>query len=133
MKYLIDTQILIWFQNNDSNLKKEVLDVLVNIDNEILVSQISLFEIAIKQKVGKLPELDVSIDIIVDLIKSDNFQILPIKNEHIAAYNKIPLFENHRDPFDRLLIATSFSEKIPLISGDKNFGLYKDLAEIFSN
>jgi len=90
-------------------------------------------EIAIKQRIGKLPELTIEIEELIEQLIKDNFQILPIKNEHIAAYNKIPLFEYHRDPFDRLLIATSFSEKIPLISSDKNLELYKDLVEIISN
>ncbi len=86
-----------------------------------MVSQITLFEIAIKQKIGKLFDLDLPIKSLVEIILKDNFNILPIENKHIDAYADIPLLENHKDPFDRLILATAFNENIPLISADGNF------------
>ena len=61
MKYLIDTQILIWFQLSSDKLSKNSIALLLDPTNEIFVSQITLFELVIKQKIGKLPELDISI------------------------------------------------------------------------
>jgi PIN domain nuclease of toxin-antitoxin system len=122
MRYLIDTQIFIWALINPEKLTESTKQILEN--NEILVSQISLFEIAIKQKIGKLPELNLSIDELVEQIKRDNFTLLPLSTKHLAAYDKIQLVENHRDPFDRLLLATALSEDMPIISADGNFVYY---------
>jgi PIN domain nuclease of toxin-antitoxin system len=122
MRYLIDTQIFIWALINPEKLTESTKQILEN--NEILVSQTSLFEIAIKQKIGKLPELNLSIDELVEQIKRDNFTLLSLSTKHLSAYDKIQLVENHRDPFDRLLLATALSEDVPIISADSNFVYY---------
>lgn len=132
MTFLIDTQILIWFQLNDAKLKKSIVEILGDFENTIYVSQVSLLEIAVKQSIGKLPELTKSIQLLTNLIQSDGFEILAIKNDHISTYHKVPLFENHRDPFDRLLIATALSENINLISADEKFKLYSALVNLIS-
>ena len=133
MNVLIDTQILIWYQLYDPKLHANIYDLLTRLENTVYVSQTSLFEIAIKQKIGKLPELDVSISTLVNLIEQDGFVILPLQTKHIEAYSKIPLFLEHRDPFDRLLLATAFSENIPIISSDENFRFYKQQVQVFNN
>lgn len=133
MKYLIDTQILIWYQLDSPKLSKNSYDIILNTENDILVSQITLFEIAIKQKIGKLFDLDLPIKSLVEIILKDNFNILPIENKHIDAYADIPLLENHKDPFDRLILATAFSENIPLISADGNFKYYEKFISLIEN
>jgi PIN domain nuclease of toxin-antitoxin system len=133
MTYLIDTQILIWYQLFDKKLKSMVYDILTDENNKILVSQVSLYEIAIKQKIGKMPEIEVSIEKLIELIEKDGFEILALKNQHINHYDAIPLFDDHKDPFDRLILATTLSEKIPVISADENFKLYRDLIELIEN
>lgn len=132
MTFLIDTQILIWFQLNDAKLKKSIVEILGDFENTIYVSQVSLLEIAVKQSIGKLPELTKSIQLLTNLIQSDGFEILAIKNDHISTYHKVPLFENHRDSFDRLLIATALSENINLISADEKFKFYSALVNLIS-
>jgi len=106
------------------------MDVIQNQNNIILFSQVSLFEISIKQKVGKLPGFYATIEEIYNQGVNDGFTFLPIKNQHLYNYNKIPLFDAHRDPFDRLLIATAISENATIISSDKKFNLYADLVEV---
>ena len=133
MKVLIDTQILIWWQLNDPRLHANICDLLTCLENTVCVSQISLVEIAIKQKIVKLPELDVTMDTLVRLIEQDGFMMLPLQIHHIDAYSEIPLFPEHRDPFDRLLLAIALSENIPIVSSDKNFGLYNDIVRVFNN
>ena len=133
MKLLIDTQILIWYQLYDPKLHANIYDLLTRLENIIYVSQISLVEIAIKQKIGKLPELDASISTLASLIEQDGFIVLPLQVRHIEAYSKIPLFPEHRDPFDRLLLATAFSENIPIVSSDENFEHYKQHVQVFDN
>jgi PIN domain nuclease of toxin-antitoxin system len=125
MKILVDTQVFIWSIVNSNKLSIKIKNLLQN--NEILVCDISLMEIAIKQKIGKLSELTLSIDALVNQAKSDNYIFLKITSNHISKYNDIPLFENHRDPFDRLIIATALSENIAVISADEKFKLYDSL------
>jgi PIN domain nuclease of toxin-antitoxin system len=56
--------------------------------------------------------------------KSDNFVLLEISTAHISKYDFVPLIEDHKDPFDRLIIATALSENLPLISADEKFKNY---------
>jgi len=100
---------------------------------EILVSPILFFEIAIKQKIGKLPELTLPVMELSQRVELDGFKVLTLQIQHINAYADIPLFPDHRDPFDRLLLATAFSENIPIISADGNFDLYSGLVRIVTN
>ena len=131
MEYLIDTQIIIWSIISPEKLSSKVREILQN--NSIGVSQVSLFEIAIKQKIGKLPELEITLEGLITRLLTDNFEILPIKNFHIVAYNLIPLFADHKDPFDRLILATTLSENLPIISSDKNFKLYVPQIQLIEN
>lgn len=120
--YLADTQIVIWSIIDPAKISPSVQTILRK--NPILVSEVSLLEITIKQKIGRLPELPVSVDVLVNQLIKDGFRLLPVSRKHIAAYERVALFNNHRDPFDRLLLATALSEDIPVISADKNFLLY---------
>jgi len=132
-RYLIDTHILIWAILGDTKLSPKIEAILKDMDNEIFVSQVSLFEISIKQKLKKLPNFNISISDLVEIIQEINFQLLPINNEHINAYNLIELVEAHRDPFDRLIIATAFQEQMPLISADEKFTHYQEQIQLIDN
>ena len=128
--YLIDTHCLIWFQDNNPKIPKRVMGILQNPQNTILFSQISLFEITIKQRIGKLSQFTATIEEIFNQSLIDGFTFLPIDNNHLFQYNNIPLYEQHRYPFDRLLLATALSEKATLLSADGNFKLYKEILEV---
>ncbi|MET7255512.1 type II toxin-antitoxin system VapC family toxin [Dyadobacter jiangsuensis] len=127
-RYLLDTQVLIWALASPSRLSVNTIDLLAN--NSIFVSHISLLEIAIKQRIGKLPELPISISELEKVILADGFGLIPISVAHINAYNGIPLHEEHRDPFDRLILATAYSEEMPVVSADRNFKIYKDVISL---
>ncbi|MCY7309477.1 MAG: type II toxin-antitoxin system VapC family toxin [Chitinophagaceae bacterium] len=129
-KFLVDTHCLIWFQENNPKIPAQVMEKLQNLDNSIYFCQLSLFEITIKQKIGKLPLLESDVSIIHDQAILDKFRFLPLQNAHLSNYSKIPLSPLHRDPFDRLLIATAHHENIPILSADKNFSLYKDFIKV---
>ena len=130
MRYLLDTHCLIWFQEANPKMPDGVMKLIRNPENIILFSQLSLYEIAIKQKIGKLPQFLATITDVHQQALKDNFTFLPIDNKHVEAYKEIPLLEDHRDPFDRLLIATAYVEKVEVMSGDKNFGLYPDFIKV---
>jgi PIN domain nuclease of toxin-antitoxin system len=127
MRYLLDTQILIWYLQGNTKLKASLRTIIENPLNTILVSQFSLMEISIKLKLGKLPEFLVSIEDIVKQLSLDGFELLQVSNSHIISYQRIPLYEDHRDPFDRFLLAAAFSEQVPIISHDEKFVRYYPL------
>jgi PIN domain nuclease of toxin-antitoxin system len=87
MDFIIDTQILIWSVIYPNKLSSKVREILENNSNG--VSQISLYEVAIKQKIGKLSELDLSMSDLINCLLKDGFEILSLKNVHIEAYERI--------------------------------------------
>ena len=130
MQYLLDTQILIWSLEDNPKLKASLRSLIENPSDTVFVSQFSLMEMSIKLKLDKLPEFIVSIEFITSQLLSDGFEILPVSNNHIFSYQQIPFFEDHRDPFDRLLLATALSEQIPIISIDEKFPQYRPLITV---
>jgi PIN domain nuclease of toxin-antitoxin system len=130
MEYLIDTLVCIWAIADKEKLSSLVSAILKDSGNKILVSQASLYEIAVKLSVGKVPGFEVSITEFIESVYVTGFEIVPIKNEHIIAYTNFNFREDHRDPFDRILIATSFFEKTWFITKDEKFQNYSDRVKI---
>jgi PIN domain nuclease of toxin-antitoxin system len=128
MSFLLDTQVLLWFIEGNNRLL-EANRSKIQTANTIYVSQISLFEVAIKTKVGKLSIKRGLTGLLQDMML-ENIQILPLQNEHIAAYDQIPFFDDHRDPFDRLILATALHEGWPVMTADPKFSWYKDQIEV---
>ncbi|WP_411726095.1 type II toxin-antitoxin system VapC family toxin [Methyloglobulus sp.] len=129
--YILDTHCLIWFQEDNPKIPSMVMAEIQDPANTVFFSQVSLFEITIKQKIGKLPEFTADISEVYHQAINDNFSYLTIKNQHLFSYHKIPLLETHRDPFDRLLLATAYEENAIMVSADNNFSLYAGLIQVF--
>jgi len=129
-RYLLDTHCLIWFQENNPKIPDQVMKLIREPENVILFSQVSLFEIGIKQRVGKLPKFEATTEEIYNQAMQDGFTFLAIQNEHIFNYSNIPLVGDHRDPFDRLLISAAISEKAMILSADEKLSLYADLVTV---
>ena len=113
-------------------MHSEILSILTDLDNFIYVSMICLYEIAIKQKTGKLSESPASIEDIISVVNQDGFNILSITEKHISSYSQIPLLEIHKNPFDRLILSTALTENIPIISADDKFKLYTSQIELIT-
>jgi len=129
-QYLLDPHCLIWFQENNPKIPDKILEIIQDIENTIYFSQISLFEISIKQCLGKLPNFKVTVEEIHDQALADGFTFLPIENYPIFNYNSIPLLIEHRDPFDRLLISTAICQDATLLSADEKFKLYPNILKL---
>uniref|UniRef100_F4C2M0 PilT protein domain protein n=1 Tax=Sphingobacterium sp. (strain 21) TaxID=743722 RepID=F4C2M0_SPHS2 len=130
MEILIDTQILIWFQLNHPNLGKTASELIIDPNNTIYVSDISLYEIAIKKTIGKLADFDVDIQDIITIGQDDGFNFITLDHDAITTYTDVPFHEWHRDPFDRLIIAIAKSNNLTLLSADEKFELYKDYVRL---
>ncbi|MCF2503116.1 type II toxin-antitoxin system VapC family toxin [Dyadobacter sp. CY107] len=125
MKYLLDTHSLIWFLENNPKLSSTAKAIIEDLENEIFVSIVSWLEISIKVTIGKLT-LPASLSEIMS--KSASIQINPIGilESHIIAYQKLHFFEEHRDPFDRIIIVTAIAEGLAIITTYLKFKLYQD-------
>lgn len=117
---LLDTNVLLWFFAGDERLSTDARTAIEIDPGNYLVSTVSFWEIAIKRQIGKLiTDLDMP-----QAVENAGFIILDITTAHIYSYESLPLL--HRDPFDRMLVAQSKTEHIPLLSGDlklKEYGI----------
>lgn len=122
MRTLIDTQIFIWSLQERHKLSDSAASLLDNPGNQIFLSLASIWEIQIKMDIGKF-ELSQNLSETIALQqRENNLQLLPIEPRHIYALSNLPM--HHRDPFDRLLLAQSDVEKMPILSADAVFDQY---------
>lgn len=121
MRLLLDTHALLWWLLDDAELPPSARKAIERAD-AVLVSAASIWEVAIKQRLGKLPELAIGAAELPALIRESGFLPLPIDLRHAAAVAALPL--HHRDPFDHLLIAQARIEDLALVSRDPAFGAY---------
>lgn len=129
--YLLDTQIMLWILEESPKITPDLRKVLIDKKNKVFFSQVSLWEIAIKQKIGKLPHVDIEIKELAEQLLRDGYDCIHLSNEHIYTYGAIPLFENHRDPFDRLLLASALAEQLTFISADHKMALYREKVNLY--
>ena len=122
MPLLLDTQVLIWVEKKNSPLSSKTLKTILA-EPVLLVSKVSVWDLAIKVKTGKL-DLGKPIDeFIKNFLITYRCRLLDISLPHIYQTEKLPL--HHRDPFDRLLIAQAAIEQIPIVSSDEWFDPYE--------
>lgn len=121
MRILIDTHILIWHLEGNAQLSPDRRNIIADAANNILISKVSLWEIAVKLSLGKL-QLAKSLKEIISEIEFSTSELLPIENDHILSVASLPF--HHKDPFDRLMIAQALTENIPVITSDPDFASY---------
>ncbi len=123
MRYLLDTNAFLWFISDDPRLSDDAKNIIKKATNEIFLSAVSAWEIAIKTQLGRLQiEEEVGPFILSELAKN-TFLSLPITIPHAAYVTKLP--DIHKDPFDRMLVAQSNVEDMTLISGDQSIRRYQ--------
>lgn len=123
MKILLDTHIFLWWINDDKRLSKRFRELIADTQNEIYLSAASCWEIAIKSQLGRISFKEPIEKFIPEQISVNGFRPLPIEVSHALYVYNLP--SHHSDPFDRLLIAQSILEGIPLMTTDKVFKKYK--------
>lgn len=126
MRLLLDTAILIWAVESPERLTKRATNALEAVDNVLEMSAVSLSEIAIKMARGKLR---LSGDSARKALEDLDIRILPYTADHAFFLFELPL--HHSDPFDRQIIAQALAEKIPVVTPDQKFSLYKGLKVIW--
>ncbi|APB33637.1 hypothetical protein GlitD10_1316 [Gloeomargarita lithophora Alchichica-D10] len=122
MKLLLDTHILIWSVLEPDRLSERVVDLLIDRNNDIFLSLVSIWEMQIKIQLGKLNFTVPLSEIIASQQHANDLQLLAITDRHIYALEHLP--NHHRDPFDRLLVAQAMTERMPLLSADATLDGY---------
>jgi len=129
MNILLDTHSLIWYTEENLLLSALSVALITNPNNNIFVSIVSFYEIAIKLNLGKLKTENTIDYFFVEIIKK-KIAVLPITHKYLSRYVSLPLFADHKDPFDKLIIATAMEEQLTVITTDKKFILYNELVDI---
>jgi PIN domain nuclease of toxin-antitoxin system len=118
MNLLLDTHIFLWWLDDNASLSTNVRGAIANTDNVIILSAAVIWEIRIKQGIGKL-EIAPNF---YKVIKEQGFEMLSITPDHAYAVGNLP--NHHRDPFDRILIAQALLEGFTIVTHDAIFNRY---------
>ena len=118
MNLLLDTCVLLWWLDDPDLLSEEASTAIKEPDNKIIVSIVSVWEIAIKKALGKLE----TPDDLKEMIADSGFELMPVDYEHAWQVKDLP--SHHRDPFDRLLVSQAKIEHLTLVTRDLKLKAY---------
>lgn len=124
MKLLLDTHTLLWYTTNAPQISQAAIQLIMDPSHEVFMSPASYWEIAIKVSIGKLILNQPYEDFVDACVNRYGFVILAIDPRHTAAVASLPYPANHRDPFDRLLVAQALVEHMTLASVDPKLDAY---------
>ncbi|TGK71461.1 type II toxin-antitoxin system VapC family toxin [Leptospira wolffii] len=124
MPYLLDTHALLWVIGDSKQLSKKVIEIIENQENQIFVSSISLWEISLKFRLGKLNLSGIKPEDILSYLEKLNINSVELSPEEASTYHKLKE-SFHKDPFDRMIIWQCISKKYTLISKDSVMKKYK--------
>jgi PIN domain nuclease of toxin-antitoxin system len=122
MNLMLDTCALLWFLSDDPQLSATARTAIEDPTNVRWVSPISLVEIALKVRIGKLPLQRPFGMLFPAELSANDIHLLPIEAQHIEPLTTLPL--HHKDPFDRLIVTTSLVERLRLVSPDAILDAY---------
>ena len=125
MRLLLDTHTLLWFLNGSSRLSVPARDAICDLTNHRFVSTASLWEVAIKTSLGKLTLATSFEEMVEHEIDLYDINVLQIDSPHLLAMAALPFPSNdHRDPFDRMIVSQAICEDLILISADSALDAY---------
>ena len=122
MRVLLDTHVFLWWVSDDARLSSVARNVIASSET-VLFSVASVWEMAIKMRLGRLEIIDGDLESFLRMQLTENrFDVLPIQLTHATALEALPL--HHRDPFDRMLVCQSLVEEVPIVTADRSIPLY---------
>ena len=128
MRLLLDTHAALWLLADDPRLSKRAVTLITDPRNDVILSAVVVWEVAIKRSLGKLDAPDGFADMLVDAgadplpINLERLGFGARQREHARAVREWPW--HHRDPFDRLLVAQAQHEQVSIVSGDERLAAY---------
>lgn len=120
--YLIDTHVWLWMQADPTRLRDETRHIAEDMANELLLSAASMWEIAIKYRIGKLPLPEPPTTYVPERMRRSGTTPLAVEPVHALRTSELP--DHHNDPFDRLLIAQAQILRIPIMTVDRQIRAY---------
>ncbi len=123
MRILLDTHCWLWLQTKPQRLSQQARTLLQDPGNQIFLSAVSSWEIAIKYALGKLPLPLPPVEYVLSRMETSGTSPLPIQHSHALHAGSLPL--HHADPFDRLLIAQAQLEELEILTVDRQFEAYQ--------
>lgn len=124
MRLLLDTNVLLWTLAGSPKIQP-VSQLILAPESEVFVSTASLWEIAIKTRIGKLTA---DLTEIRQAVAASGFFELSIRGEHVETIATLPM--HHKDPFDRMIVAQAITEPMRLLSGDRQLAVYTELVHL---
>lgn len=121
MKALLDTHTFLWAISGNQKLSRRAAEIFTGA-SDLWLSVASIWEILIKVQIGKLPLPEPASPYLAKKMAENKIQALPINLKHVLKVETLPM--HHNDPFDRILIAQSLEESIPVITADPQFEKY---------
>lgn len=121
-RYLLDTHVVLWMAENSPMLSNAAKQAILDKNSFKFVSIVSAWEVAIKLATGKL-RLEGGLEEFFRIMDENGLQILGIERAYLQRIQTLPFW--HKDPFDRLLVATAIIENMVLISADENMPKYE--------
>jgi len=121
LRLLLDTQIAVWWQIESRSVPAAARELVMQTEGPVFLSRASLWELAVKASLGRL-KLDLAQ--FCRRVVEDGFEWLDITQEHLLSVAGLPLHDDHKDPFDRLLVAQSLTEPLILVTADGKLGRY---------
>jgi PIN domain nuclease of toxin-antitoxin system len=125
MIYLLDTHYVLWSLFKPDEIAEPVRQILENDIDTKLISGINLWEISLKYSLGKLDLGDTEPSEILDRLLESGFSVAELDSRSLATYHKLPRKNDHRDPFDRLLIWQAITSGYTLITHDRSIDQYR--------
>jgi PIN domain nuclease of toxin-antitoxin system len=122
VKLLLDTHALIWFVTDNSSMGAKAREAIIDPANEIFVSIVSFWEMAIKLRCGKLN--DPNLGEVMHAVSGLGIGVLQLSLEHIRGLLRLPVLDGHRDSFDHQIIAQAIAEDFILLTNDRNAARY---------
>lgn len=122
MRYLLDTSTFLWWDSSVSKLSTVAYDTIEDETTTIYLSLISIWEMQIKQQLGKLSLRVPLPQLVQEQTSQNNIILMPLNEAHI--YRLSQLSDHHRDPFDRLIISQAINENLTLITNDHHIQKY---------
>ena len=123
MRLLLDTHVFLWAATAPKKMAASAFDAIVHLENEVYVSAVAAWEIAIKHSLGKLQLPMAPASWLAGRIRQLGFSELAVSVEHAVAIGQLPM--HHADPFDRLLIAQAQVEGLTLVTADPQILRYR--------
>jgi PIN domain nuclease of toxin-antitoxin system len=127
MRFLLDTHLLLWALNDPDRLSKATRDAIESPDNDVLFSTASIWEVAIKTRLGR-PDFAVRAEKIATEAIARGFAELLIRWQSASAVADLPM--HHRDPFDRIIVAQAVTEPVHLYTVDRKLAPYSPFVRL---